>query len=70
MSTCQRSLLAAHRSLTVEECACGTMHVTIGAVTLRVTPEVMAEVAGALREAMEVWRANQRRANARLGAAS
>ncbi len=46
---CQRSLLASGSTCRIEQCACGTLHVTLGPLTLRLEPEAAADVAETLR---------------------
>ncbi len=49
---CDRKTLASRPGLgEVEQCECGTVHVTIGAVTLRVSPGTVPKLAELLVEA-------------------
>lgn len=50
-STCNRKLLAANEFMAVEQCSCGSVHVTIGAVTLRLASSAIPAVATTLGEA-------------------
>ena len=43
-----RTTLAAAPAVAVEACGCGTIHVTIGAITLRLPREAFDEVVGVL----------------------
>jgi hypothetical protein len=48
---CHRTLLSGKRGLgSVEQCSCGSVHVTIGAVTLRVTACALPALAELLSE--------------------
>lgn len=50
--SCDRKTLASRPGLGgVEQCECGTVHLTIGAVTLRVTPGTVPMLAELLVEA-------------------
>ena len=57
---CRRQVLAVCRAIMVETCACGMLHVTIGAITLRFAPEAAAELSSTLGEAMQRWALAQR----------
>lgn len=49
----QQIVLAENRSVgNVSLCACGTIHVSIGAVSLRLAPEVFGEAAAMMRQAL------------------
>ncbi len=48
---CQRQTLARSGFAIVELCNCGAVHLTLGAVTLRLAPEVMPELAQTVAEA-------------------
>jgi hypothetical protein len=48
---CQRQSLARSELAAVELCNCGAAHLTIGAVTLRLAPEVIAELADVIGHA-------------------
>ena len=50
-STCVRKLLAASEYMLVEQCTCGSVHVTIGAVTLRLASAAIPGLAATLGEA-------------------
>lgn len=41
-------------AVTIDQCGCGAIHLTIGAVTLRLQPEAFATVASAVAEAATV----------------
>ena len=47
--SCRRERLAGTGGLAVDLCSCGCVHVTIGAVTLRLQPDAVAELAQVLR---------------------
>ncbi len=57
---CRRELLAEHQAIAVEGCACGMIHVTIGAVTMRFAPDAAADLSATLGEAMQRWARAQR----------
>jgi hypothetical protein len=44
-------MLAAGDYMVVEQCTCGSVHVTIGAVTLRLAESALPSLAGTLTEA-------------------
>ena len=46
-----RRMLAAGDFAAIEQCSCGSVHVTIGAVTLRLQASAIAPLAAALGEA-------------------
>ena len=48
---CMRRVLATSDFAAVEQCSCGSVHVTIGAVTLRLQVSAIAPLAAALSEA-------------------
>ncbi len=48
----KRSLVAHGPASQVEECTCGILHVTIGALTVRLQVEVVASLAETLTEAV------------------
>lgn len=48
-----RRLLAQGPMCTVEECACGVLHVSLGALTIRLPTEVVASVWQTLGEALQ-----------------
>jgi hypothetical protein len=48
-----RRLLAQCPVCTVEECACGVLHVTLGVLTIRLQTEVVASVWQTLGEALQ-----------------
>jgi hypothetical protein len=66
---CERQLLAQGSFCMVETCSCGAMHITLGALTLRVSPEAGLEIASTLGDAARVW-ALRRIAAPSLGAPS
>lgn len=49
---CTRKLLAVSSICTVEECDCGTVHLTVGALTLRLEREALRDLQGALASAL------------------
>jgi hypothetical protein len=48
---CSRKLLAASEYMLVEQCSCGSVHVTIGAVTLRLSSSAIPALATTLGDA-------------------
>ena len=48
---CHRRTLAASDFMLVEQCSCGSVHVTIGAVTLRLASNAIAAIAATLGDA-------------------
>lgn len=50
-SLCKRKTLAANDYMLVEQCTCGSVHVTIGAVTLRLSSNAIPAIAATLGEA-------------------
>lgn len=49
----RRELLAQGAYCTIEQCVCGTVHVTIGALTFRVVPEIIDSIRATFEEAAE-----------------
>jgi len=49
--SCTRKTLATGEFGMVERCGCGSIHLTIGAVTLRLAPDVLPVLAGLLADA-------------------
>lgn len=49
---CHRRLLAHGESCRVEQCSCGTLHVSVGALTLRLEPAVVADTSITLERAL------------------
>lgn len=49
---CTRRTLAAGDFARIEQCNCGAIHVTIGAVTLRLTPGALGPLAETLGDAV------------------
>ncbi len=49
----QRKLIAQGSICRVEECSCGVLHVTIGALTIRLHAEVVASVWATLGDAIQ-----------------
>jgi hypothetical protein len=49
---CTHKLLASSPICTVEECNCGTVHLTIGALTLRLEREALRDLQGTLTSAV------------------
>lgn len=54
-NTCapRRELLAQGDFCTIEQCVCGTIHVTIGALTFRVVPELIDSIRATFEEAAD-----------------
>jgi hypothetical protein len=50
-ASCTRKLLAASPICTVEECDCGTVHLSVGALTLRLERDALRELQGVLTTA-------------------
>ena len=50
---CTRETMARGPACTVELCGCGSLHVTVGALTLRFTPEAAGAFVPTLAEAIE-----------------
>ena len=48
---CSRRVVASGELVVVEQCCCGVVHITIGAVTVRAPAGVVAPIADTLREA-------------------
>lgn len=48
---CHRRTLAASDFMLVEQCSCGSVHVTIGAVTLRLAKSALPAIAATLGDA-------------------
>ena len=46
-----RTLLGHSDAATIEICACGTVHVTVGPITMRIQPAALRQLALAAREA-------------------
>ena len=49
----RREVLARGPMCHVERCVCGTVHLTIGALTLRLDPHAIASIWGTVGEALE-----------------
>ena len=49
---CFRERLAGATGLFVDQCSCGCVHVTIGAVTLRLQPDTVVEVGRVIQAAV------------------
>jgi hypothetical protein len=47
---CKRELLAASEFAAVERCQCGAVHVSVGALTMRLQPEAVIQLASVLGE--------------------
>ncbi len=58
----QRSLLADGPLCRVEGCACGTVHVSFGPITLRLRPEAVESIWTTLGDAIGALRRRERRA--------
>lgn len=50
-SLCTRKVLAANDYMVVEQCSCGSVHLTIGAVTLRLASSAIPALAATLGDA-------------------
>lgn len=50
-SACVRKMLAASDCFLVEQCSCGSVHLTIGAVTLRLASSAIPSLAATLGDA-------------------
>ncbi len=48
---CARKTLAAGSMAMVEQCTCGAVHLTIGAVTLRLAPSAISSLSATLNDA-------------------
>jgi hypothetical protein len=57
---CERRRLAARASFAVDECNCGSIHLTIGYVTIRLDPNAYSEMAVAIAEAFDRLSAHAR----------
>ena len=55
-SSCKKTPLSSHGSFTVERCSCGTIHLHIGALTLRIEPSALEQLAVTLGEAASINR--------------
>ena len=65
--TCHRDVLSSAPIGSIALCPCGTIHLTIGAVTLRLVPEAMVELAELVgRAAVELATRTARRAGRRM----
>lgn len=49
---CHRRLLASGHACRVERCSCGTLHVSLGTLTLRLDPAIVADAAATLERAL------------------
>lgn len=45
-----RTTLAAHPTCVIERCGCGAIHLTIGAITLRLQPEAFVAIADTITD--------------------
>jgi hypothetical protein len=52
LESCRRELLATMGSSRIERCQCGAIHVSVGAVTIRATAEVLRDLSTALSSAL------------------
>lgn len=59
---CTRRTLATSEGCKVEECDCGTLHLTLGPVTLRLEREAVKDLHGTLASALERLDAREHRA--------
>jgi len=48
-----RAVLARRGAFSVEQCRCGTLHLTLGVLTVRLDPLACAELASTVLEAIE-----------------
>ena len=55
MIPCSRRVLATGDFTLVEECTCGSIHLTIGAVTLRLTADALPALASVVGEAARTF---------------
>jgi hypothetical protein len=49
---CRRRLLAQRDAVSLERCSCGTLHLTLGAITLRLTADACVDLRGLLDEGL------------------
>jgi hypothetical protein len=49
---CRRRLLAQREAASLERCSCGTLHLTLGAITLRLTAEACLDLRHLLDEGL------------------
>lgn len=59
MEKCQRRLLADGSTCAVSTCSCGTVHVNLGAISLRVNASQLRETVDTLLEAVMALEAEQ-----------
>jgi hypothetical protein len=52
MEACTRALLVDSSHCRIERCRCGVLHVTIGPLTFRTTPDILAAIASATSSAL------------------
>ena len=52
MGDCSRTLLAETTHCRIERCRCGVLHLTVGPLTLRTTPEVLRSLGHAASDAL------------------
>jgi hypothetical protein len=50
---CRRRLLAQREAVSLERCSCGTLHLTLGAITLRLTADACLDLRGLLDEGLK-----------------
>lgn len=67
---CKREILASGSVAAVEACSCGAIHLTIGAVTVRLAPEACLSIAETLGEAAPAlaWREARKLVEGRVSA--
>ena len=53
-SSCKKTTLSSHGSFSVERCSCGTIHLHIGALTLRIEGRSLDQLALTLGEASSI----------------
>lgn len=54
MEACARTLLAENPECRIERCVCGVLHLTVGPLTFRTTPDCLRSLADAARDALGV----------------
>jgi hypothetical protein len=58
--SCARRHLSSGDFSLIEQCSCGSVHVTIGAITLRIAPAALTDLAGVLAHAAQKLTAPER----------
>jgi len=67
--TCTQVRLAESDLIAIDSCSCGAMRVHLGVLTLRVSPEALAQVAETLEQALRVHASQPGRPSLHLTAA-